>query len=97
MIHRISEWEFLWFVTKLISCFIYSESVSYSNVPHLKSKRTVTEVTLISLFLELGWKYVINDITMGLKTWIKIDTQKCTYFGVGFCSELIEWVYVADR
>lgn len=40
------------------------------------------EVTLISVFLELGWKYIINDITMELKTWIKIDTQKCTYFGV---------------
>lgn len=55
------------------------------------------EVTLISVFLELGWKYIINDITMELKTWIKIDTQKCTYFGVRFCSELIEWVYIADR
>lgn len=33
------------------------------------------EATLMSDFLELGWKYINNDITMELKTLIKIDTQ----------------------
>lgn len=99
MIHRVSEWEFLGFVTKLISCLVYSESVSYSNIPHLKSKRTVMDICncLTSDFLELGWKYVNNDIAMELKTWTKIDTLECIRFGVGFCPELTEWVDVADR
>lgn len=102
MIHRISEWEFLWFVTKLISCLVYSESVSYSNVPHLKSKRTVMEATLMSDFLELGWKYINNDITMELKTLIKIDRQKCNILEwdsvQSWCSwqgkgqSLVDWV-----
>lgn len=38
MIHRISKWEFLWFVTELVSCLVYSESVSYSDIPHLKAE-----------------------------------------------------------